>query len=172
MLDITHALRSLPLLALLSVAFLRSARSVNVRHLLYGAFEARDKKTGLTPVFDLTPFLALLDWVTATDQFIRTGNGQALTALLPSDPPEVEDLRSSLDAIAAGMHMLRPLHVMEQASRLSSVIAAASPYVSQTAPPLESLLQRIQESYGQFAVADPADFRGWPSGRKSDVQSD
>jgi CRISPR-associated Csx2 family protein len=157
-LDITRAFRSIPILALLAVNFLRTAQSLEMKHLLYGAFDARENATGRAPVFDLTPFLSLLEWVTATAQFIRTGNGQALAELLPDAPQPLQDLRASIRAIAEGLHLLRPLHVIEEAAQLSNRIAGASPTIGQTVPPLATLLGRVQDAYGSFGLTDPADY--------------
>jgi hypothetical protein len=51
-------------LALLAAAFLRSAKGIRLRALLYGAYDAREND--VAPVFDLTPFLDLLEWMFAT----------------------------------------------------------------------------------------------------------
>lgn len=70
-LDITHGFRSLPILALLAVSFLRAAKQVQVKHVLYGAYDA--SRNGSTPVFDLAPFLSMLDWANSTSRFLETG---------------------------------------------------------------------------------------------------
>lgn len=156
-LDITHAFRSIPILALLAVTFLRTAQAVQIKHLLYGAHEAREKGTNRAPVFDLTPFLSLLAWVPATDQFVRTGNGQALADLVPEGPQPLQELGASIKAISEGLHLLRPMRVMDEAAQLSHRIAAAAPTIGQTVPPLAPLLGRIQDAYGGFALATPTD---------------
>lgn len=59
--DITHSFRSIPIVALLAASYLRVVRQVNIKGLLYGAFEARNKATNETPSFDLFPIVSLLD---------------------------------------------------------------------------------------------------------------
>ncbi|MGL6280927.1 MAG: TIGR02221 family CRISPR-associated protein, partial [Microcoleaceae cyanobacterium] len=71
--DITHSFRSIPIVALISVSYLRIVKEVKIAGLLYGAFDAKNEK-GEAPIFDLLPIVSLLDWTTATDQFIKTGN--------------------------------------------------------------------------------------------------
>lgn len=155
--DITHAFRSIPILSLLAVTFLRTARAVKMRHLLYGAYDAREQKTNRAPVFDLTPFLSLLEWVPATDQFIRTGSGQTLAELLPKDPQPVRELGDNIKAIADGLHLLRPMHVMHEAAQLSHRIAAASSTIERTIPPFAALLERVQEAYGFLGLTNPTE---------------
>jgi CRISPR-associated DxTHG motif protein len=79
-LDITHGFRSLPMLAMLSIGFLREAKQVKLESLLYGAFEAA--KDGQTPVFDLTPFVTMLDWANATNRFVETGDARKFETLV------------------------------------------------------------------------------------------
>lgn len=157
--DITHAFRSIPILALLAVTFLQTAQDVQMKHLLYGAYDAREKETNRAPVFDLTPFLSLLKWVTATDQFIQTGNGQALAKLVPVDAPQpVQELGANIKAIAESLHLLRPMGVMDEAAQLSHRIAAATPTIGQTVPPLATLLRSVHDVYGRFGLTNPTDY--------------
>jgi len=58
--DITHAFRSIPFLAMIAVSYLRAAKGIELNAIVYGAYDARiDDKS---PVFNLTPFVTLLDW--------------------------------------------------------------------------------------------------------------
>ncbi|RME96975.1 MAG: TIGR02221 family CRISPR-associated protein, partial [Chloroflexi bacterium] len=84
--DITNGFRSLPFLSFLAVAFLRIARRVKIQRILYGAWEARNPANE-SPIFDLTPFLTLLDWTIATDRFTRFGDASDLAALLRQGIP-------------------------------------------------------------------------------------
>jgi CRISPR-associated Csx2 family protein len=155
--DITHSFRSLPVLALIAVSYLRVVRNVKIEGLIYGAFEAENKETNQTPTFDLLPMVSLLEWTTATDQFIKTGNGQALASLLHSSDPTTEKLAQNIDGIAQGLQLLRPMDVMREAALLPDNIAAAAPTVSQAVPPFATLLKRVEKDYGNFGFANPTD---------------
>ena len=73
--DITHGLRSFPLVGLLAAAFLRSGLDVKLRAVLYGAYDVgKVVSPGHTPMFDLSPMLSLLEWAAAADRFNRTGD--------------------------------------------------------------------------------------------------
>lgn len=154
--DITHAFRSIPLLVLLASAFLQKARNVQIKGVYYGAFEVnRDRP----PVFDITPAIKLLDWLTATDQFIKTGNGQELASLLrQSDRNENQNLAQSIEVIAGGLQLLRPMDVMAEAAALPKNIEMAAPNISQSVPPFVTLLNQIEQGYGNFALANPTDY--------------
>ncbi|SDF01243.1 type III-A CRISPR-associated RAMP protein Csm5 [Sporolituus thermophilus] len=51
-LDITHAFRSLPLYVFTVAAYLRRTKGVKIKHIVYGAYEARDERNH-SPTLDL-----------------------------------------------------------------------------------------------------------------------
>ena len=68
--DITHGLRSLPMLGFLALSYLRVVRNVTVERVYYGALDLTPREEGaLTPVVDLTPLVGLLDWAQAAKRF-------------------------------------------------------------------------------------------------------
>ncbi len=81
-LDVTHGFRSLPMVALLAALYLRQSDRVQVEQILYGAWEARDQTTNTAPVFDLTPFLDMANWMSAANVFLKTGHGGLIADLL------------------------------------------------------------------------------------------
>lgn len=155
--DITHSFRSTPIVALLAVSYLRVVRQVKIKGLLYGAFEARDQDNK-TPSYDLLPIVSLLDWTTATDQFIKTGNGEALADLLNNDRAAdrtTVKLADNINSISRGLQMLRPMDVMTASARLSEDIEKATPTISQEIPPFATLLKRVETDYSSFGLANP-----------------
>jgi CRISPR-associated Csx2 family protein len=89
-LDITHALRHLPMLGLLSAFYLRAATDAKIEGIYYGALERTDKRSGLTPVLRLDGLLKLYDWIRALEQFNKDGDYSSFKALfnregLPGD---------------------------------------------------------------------------------------
>ncbi|CEJ42347.1 TIGR02221 family CRISPR-associated protein [Umezakia ovalisporum] len=159
--DITNGFRSLPVLALIAVSYLRVVRQVQIEGLIYGAFDAKtnDNKT---PIFDLLPIVSLLEWTTATDQFTKTGNGQALANLLYHGDSTAQNLAASIQGIAQGLQLLRPMDVIQEAAILPERITAAEPTVSQTVPPFAALLKRVEKDYGNFGLVNPTDYRNYP----------
>lgn len=89
-LDITHAFRSLPMLALVIISYAKVMRKIKVRAVSYGAMEvlgslpevrAMHIEDRMVPVFDLLPFARLQDWVIAVDRFTSTGDANLLGTL-------------------------------------------------------------------------------------------
>ncbi|HOT92918.1 MAG TPA: TIGR02221 family CRISPR-associated protein [Anaerolineae bacterium] len=158
--DITNSFRSIPLLVFLAAAYLRTARRVKVHRVIYGAWEARDKEVDHSPVFDLTPFVTLLDWLTATNQFIYTGDARYLAHLLTAEGQKrgsnaLKEAGEHLQDLSLGMMLCRPLEVMEQAGKTGKALAKAETDLAQWAHPFGLLTQRIQEEYAARALRSP-----------------
>lgn len=79
--DITHGFRSQPILALAAMVYLKALKNVTVKQILYGAYEAKDEQN-TAPVFDLKPFLDLMDWSYGVYEFTRNGNTKEFRNLL------------------------------------------------------------------------------------------
>jgi CRISPR-associated Csx2 family protein len=84
-LDLTHGLRHLPMLGLLSAMYLKTARNVNIEGIYYGALERTNPETKLTPVMRLDGLLTMADWISALDGFNKTGNIAPFSELLQRD---------------------------------------------------------------------------------------
>lgn len=124
--DITHGFRSVTFLSLLAVAYLRQVKQIDLRAILYGNFEARDRSAEpqRTPVIDLSDFVSLFDWMTAADRFVRFGDATDLAERLRAAKPNQSLQPDSLpDVITADM--LRRAEAgpnrSQQANRLARV---------------------------------------------------
>ncbi len=91
--DITHAFRSIPLLAMVILGYAQVIKNIKIDGIYYGAFEVlgpvqvvRQMPAGerQAPIFDLTPFSALLDWTMAIDRFLGTGDARRVCELAQS----------------------------------------------------------------------------------------
>lgn len=82
-LDLTHGLRHLPMLGLLSAMYLQTARNGLIKNIYYGALDRT--KDGLTPVMQLSGLLNIADWLHALDGFNKTGNLAPFSGLLKQD---------------------------------------------------------------------------------------
>ncbi len=150
--DITHGFRSLPFLAFLFIAYLKSAKNVTIEAVYYGAFEMQ--KDGKTPVLDLTEFLSLLDWLTATEQFVQTGNARGLSALLNPQNLTTGPLPNAamtLDTISQAARLCQPFTLMQEVGKLETAIEQAQQELQVTAPPFGVLRKQIVDAFGQFA---------------------
>jgi len=152
--DITYGFRSLFMLALIAISYLRVTKKVKLRGIFYGAFEAKDTR-GVAPVFDLTPFAQLLDLTDATNQFLETGSSKRLVNLL-EETIGSSPLLSNIQQISASLDLLRPSELMQSASGLSASVATEKVGALTQFPPVDQLLDQIEQDYGRFSLNNPA----------------
>lgn len=166
--DITHGLRSIPFLVFLAAAYLKEARAVTLEAIFYGAYELGQP----APVIDLSEFVALLDWTTATNRFLATGDAQQLVDLLTaahslpwrhreayaqSDlPTRLQGMGGTLHRLSQALRLARPEDVMARSESLCATLDAVRPEVERWAKPFGVLLERTQRDYRALALpGDP-----------------
>jgi CRISPR-associated DxTHG motif protein len=172
--DITHGFRSLPLLGLIALNYLRSTRQVIIGGLHYGAWEARDQNN-LAPAFNLTPFITLLDWTTAAEQFRDTGSAVKLASLLATTqqqlwqssapsakadlPTRLKSLANELTRASQNLLLLRTGSLSESSSRLESALRTAEADITGHAKPFLEVLSPVRKELSRFSDTDLATLR-------------
>ncbi len=175
--DITYGFRSLPFLSFLAITFLRLARRVNVRHVYYGAWDARNKESNESPIFDLTPFVTLLDWTIATDRFTRFGDASDMGALLREGIPPGHlmgtDLQarelgnalklaaSNMEMVSSALRMTRPLETMVTSKNLVDTLERVGALVEQNAQPFGILADQMRQAYQPLVLKNPLNRENW-----------
>jgi CRISPR-associated protein Csx16 len=160
-LDITHAFRSQPFFAAAVAAFVRAVDPAPAAvRVFYAAFETR--REGVTPVWELTPFVELVDWTQNMILFLRTGRaagvaekteafgrelGRRWAAAKEGEPPALAALGRELRAFGANLETIRtaalligdgPGSANRLAKRLEEARASAA-----SLPPLADVLDRL-----------------------------
>lgn len=160
--DITHGFRYLPFLTFLFIAYLKVAKKVTIQAVYYGAFEmqANDK----TPILDLTEFVAMLDWLTAANQFIQTGSARDLAEQLKNagqkqsqnadQAKALDDLAANVTEISLGLELLRPHEVAQASAQISERLNLAAGALPK---PFGVVAQSLQAAYAQFGLPPQAD---------------
>lgn len=82
-LDITHSFRSLPLLLMNSLLFLKSAsvKNIKIKSISYGMLDIT-RELNYTPVVELNPILDLNDWITGASELKTFGNAYKVASLM------------------------------------------------------------------------------------------
>ncbi len=78
--DITHSFRSIPMLALVVLNYVKVVKNAKILGIYYGAWDAKDEKN-IAPIIDLTPLDEILEWSQAVNTFLRYGNSGHLRDL-------------------------------------------------------------------------------------------
>ncbi len=86
--DVTHAFRAIPMLAVVAINFLKQIKNVEFKGLYYGAVETlgaiseikqKNLAERITPIFDLSNFVNIIDFSNAVYSFVETGNAEMLS---------------------------------------------------------------------------------------------
>lgn len=88
-LDITHSFRYMPMLGITLLQYAKFIKSINVKGIYYGAWDAREPNTNIAPILDLTPFSILQDWSQFGSQFINTGNINGLSKIAETSTGQI-----------------------------------------------------------------------------------
>jgi len=159
--DITHGYRSLPILFLLVVAYLRQIRGVQLLHILYGAYDARDMEKNISPVYEITPLVSLLDWLTAAKIFMTTGDGRELAGLIRTIsnlPQQQEGLATPFEELSTLLMLNRVPNIPSAARHFTHAVeATAAVELPVQARPLTSILQHISKTYENISKPDDAE---------------
>jgi CRISPR-associated DxTHG motif protein len=167
-LDVTHGYRSLPVLGLIAADYLKAVRDVDLRAVVYGAYEARDGDR--CPIFDLTPFLSLLEWTAATTLFRQTGNAEPLAGLLRQIqdtlhrtgggqtglPTRLKPAADALGRVSEAMRLIRVHEAMQAAHELIVRLERARADTAAWARPFAALIDEMRDAYWPFALEVPA----------------
>jgi len=150
-LDITHAFRSLPLLIFTAAIYLRQVKSVHLKHIIYGAYDARDENTNLSPIFDLTPFVRLLDWTHAVNIFQNSGDARSIAGLA-GDQSHIANVLTDL---SAALFTNRALEAQDAAFKFNGL-----PFEEIQEFPLQILISQLRDNFQGMAVNEPHDNPG------------
>jgi len=163
-LDVTHGFRSQPMLALAALSFIKAMKEVSVKHIIYGAFEA---KTGdVTPVFDLLPFLDIIEWSVGVTNYKSYGDMKMIGEKLKFIHRQtyIEHAREKSRALSAVGETLSRLSRSLETVRVAESMQYASRFVDEfkglssdfenhpKTKPFSLLMQSMQEKIKPIAV--------------------
>lgn len=147
-LDITHGFRLLPVLVLLGMSFLRAAKNIQIRHLLYGAYQ---ENQAVAPVIDLVSFVRMLDWASATNRFMETGDVRRLAHISGEFAEDLENSVRHLQAFSSALQLHYPL----QAGQAAGVSLEALKQARNKLPvPMRILEERLLKGISPIAFSD------------------
>ena len=166
-LDITHAFRSIPMIVFAVAAYLRRTKSVTIERIVYGAYEARDENNR-APIFDLTPLLDLLDWLSGAEFFLQRSDASLLAERLLSThgqawktqsqgdlPKHLQSVANKLQSFSQALHLARPREVMNHANGLLQMLEKVISEAEQWAKPFAVILEQIRSEAEKFAHDAP-----------------
>jgi len=184
-LDITHAFRSLPLLAIVIINYAKIIKNIRVKAINYGAMEAvgsagevgrMDIEQRNIPVFDLLPFETLLDWSTAIDKFLSSGDASGVRKLtveksrarkkeLKRADEEADGLKKMVQHLGTFSETLATCRGRSINQNVTALKDSIRSVLDQTLIfPLSPLLTKLQDGIAEFPgeeVGDGLAAAGW-----------
>lgn len=139
-LDITHSFRSIPLIGLTAVEYIKRIKAVSVQHIWYGAYQP--DASAPHPVIDLTLFSEMLEWVWAVRSFTERGETAPLAALLPQWQKLIHDRTKDNPGLKTASNLLNKLH--------QALLAIQPIQIGQIARDAESHLENTQRAFSHL----------------------
>ena len=169
--DITHAFRSIPMLAIVILNYARVLKKIRLLGIHYGAFEALGPAWEVVkmpvdarraPVLDLTPLNRLMEWTFAVDRFLEAGDAKEVSRLArdtvspilkksrgkDSKASAIRDVANALDFFTKNLYSCRGPKLVQAAEYLKSELSKAKQ--AEDIKPLVPLFEHIRRSVSQF----------------------
>jgi len=175
-LDTTHALRFLPMLALIILNYAEVIKKIKIKKVFYGAFEVlgatnKISKLGINerdvPIFDLTTFIHLFEWSKATHNFLAFGDARELKRItvkhVTPDLVKSKGLHQEAKTANKCARLLMDLSENIKTCRLSELITTdnhealrkqLSKCKNEYLQPLQPLIEKIEEKVANFQKDD------------------
>jgi len=181
--DFTHSFRSIPLLSLIVINYVRLVKNAKIGKLVYGWFESlgplfevkkMPHEKRLAPIVDMTNMMTLLDWTNGVSQFEQTGDASFIKELSHSQMSSIMKHQSSqeekkkaivlnklaiqLEYVGRCMQTSRSLQIMDEIQRLRELLEESKQFESGAIKPLIPLLNKIEEKYKGFTEESSSNY--------------
>lgn len=169
--DITHAFRSIPMLAIVILNYAKVLKNINITGIHYGPFETLGKvedvkKKDVTerdvPILDLSAFDSLLDWSFGVERFVTSGDANRLSQLMKSHiKPVLADSKGhnpfakNLDKIGKGLNKFSNIIATCRACDISTQVQFNKKHIAQyqdsdLLPAFKPLIEKIDQGFVSF----------------------
>ena len=144
--DITHGFRSLPMLTMVFLNYAKFLKSISVKAIYYGAFDAKQAidNQNWAPVWNLTYFSTIQDWTNAANQFLQTGNGLFLSDLIEAEG--LENLKESISNFTKEILVNRGVSIYHGKTQ-AAVIEQIESIGFKNKDPLNIILKKVQSHF-------------------------
>ncbi|GIV39396.1 MAG: hypothetical protein KatS3mg033_1196 [Thermonema sp.] len=160
--DVTHAFRSLPLLSITSLNYLKSLQNVAIEGIYYGAFEALGAPNNVrqmkeeerkAEMIDLLVLNALQEWATAVRVLMQYGNPELLVALTENEIRPVLARTKGKDPDAAALREVNKF--IEKAFATVRFVRLQEVYAMKGADKAKKALDQVVSNQGVLPPLRP-----------------
>ena len=170
-LDITHGFRSIPMIVFSVADYLKKIKSVDIKYILYGAYEAgEDTQAGIrkVPIFDLTPLLDLMEWAGGLEAFLKKGEANLIGEKIEEKhqslrskggssedlPKRLKSVGKKLKKLSNSLHLARAKEVLKDAHDLLGLLKEAKDELENWIKPFAIILDRVETEVKEFAYKE------------------
>jgi CRISPR-associated Csx2 family protein len=169
--DITHAFRSIPMLAIVILNYAKTMKNITLSGIYYGAFEVlgsyyEAEKLSLekrrAPILDLTAFDQLMEWSFAIDRFTGSGDAGLICKLANQSVKKplaiskgqnktaanVRDIAKNLSSFSKTMATCRGRDISVIAGKLKENVTRLK--TTEIIRPFKPVFERIKEQFDEF----------------------
>ena len=164
--DVTHSFRSIPIISLACLHYVRTFKNVNLEGIYYGNWEARESRgkdlSPSAPIINLTPFVDLMDWSMAVAEFVSYGQSGLLKKLMDSGSAsfdlkkrgQMRNLAKDLDNTSKSIVGCRGKDIFsgESWKNIPRMTAKLKKSKDQTIPALSPLFDLIDQKISSLTV--------------------
>jgi len=168
-LDVTHGFRTQPMLALAAAVYLKYLKDCRVEGVYYGAFDP--EKPASSSIFDLSPFLDLIDWTFAIRRFKEKGDAAEMAELMKNlhkqsyikhsdyKPKELFNFGEHLHQLMNALSVIRPEEVSVEADYLKNRLTDVQYDLEQVyqTKPLAMILDEMHLTIEKFDIGRDKD---------------
>lgn len=170
--DITHAFRSIPMLAVVILSYARIMKRVSLSGIYYGALETLGNindarkmppEKRIVPILDLTAFDRLMEWSVATDRFLVSGDASQVSRIAETSARsilsatkgndrsqhQVRKLAKSLDQFTKTLSTCRGRNISHVVKRLKQRLEDCRQMEIKNVP-LKTIMGKIEDQINQF----------------------
>jgi len=169
--DITHAFRSIPMLAIVILNYAKVLKNIIISGIHYGPFEKLGYPSEVpsipiedrnVPILDLSAFDSLLDWSFGVERFVTSGDASRLAYLMKSHVKPVlaqtqgkNPFAKNLDRIGKGLNDFSNIIATCRACDISEQVQSNKKNIAQyqdsnLLPAFKPLIDKIERGFASF----------------------
>lgn len=185
--DVTHGFRSLPMLTLVLINYAKFLKSIEVKSITYGNYEAREKVNNSdgtsyvkAPIIDLLPLSGIQDWTFATADYLKNGNADRFSELTRAykkslfigtasgnkdEAMDLDSLAASLKNVTDDFHTCRGVNILSS-KNISSLKYKLGQFDRTVIEPLNPVIKRMEDAFDDFKEFAP-NKQNWENGMEA-----
>lgn len=173
--DITHSFRSIPMLAITTIMYLKALTTISIRGIYYGAFEALGsakyvaekikEEERYAEILDLTIFDELMEWAYAVRSFVKAGDASMLAELglkditysrlgeMIKEKPyqEFRSLCKNISSFSRQIATCRTISLLTTVKKIQSLLESSQfKIIAETKPAFSKLLDGLHKTFTNF----------------------